>query len=167
MLLPELRAISSVDAALSAGIAALTAIIAEVTAITTRDSGNNHAWFQKQVFCLLYFSPFLQMCALAILVKYKQFASFIILLLSYCFLWRRHNVTSLRGFGYNLRRSATHCVRKQQNNLTMTTQATPPSEALLVVVFFSQLGKIKKGTAKIFFFNWEKISSQYGNYTKK
>jgi hypothetical protein len=49
----------------------------------------------------------------------------------------------------------------------MTTQATPPSEALLVVVFFPQLGKIKKGTAKIFFFNWEKISPQYGNYTKK
>ena len=181
MLLPESRVISSVDAAVAAGITALTAIIAEVTAITTRDSGNNHAWFQKQVFCLLYFSPFLQKCALVILVKYKQFALFVFVLLSYCFLvetsyiWRlitcgfrrRHNVTSLRGFGYNLRRSATHCVLKQQNNLTMTTQATPPSEALLVVVFFPQLGKIKKGTAKIFFFNWEKISSQYGNYTKK
>ena len=43
MLLPKSRMISSVDAALSAGIAALTAIIAEVTAITPRDSGNNHA----------------------------------------------------------------------------------------------------------------------------
>ncbi len=49
----------------------------------------------------------------------------------------------------------------------MTTQATPPSEVLLVVVFFPQLGKIKKGTAKIFFSSWEKISPQYGNYTKK
>ena len=43
MLLPKSRVISSVDAAVAAGIAALTAIIAEVTAITTRDSGNNHA----------------------------------------------------------------------------------------------------------------------------
>ena len=43
MLLPESRAISSVDAAVAAGIAALTAIIAEVTAITPRDSGDNHA----------------------------------------------------------------------------------------------------------------------------
>ena len=90
-----------------------------------------------------------------------------VLLLSHCFLRRRHNVTSLRGFGYNPRRSATHCVRKQQNNLTMTTQPIPPSEVLPVVVFFSQLGKIKKGTAKIFFSNWEKISPQYGIYTKK
>ena len=49
----------------------------------------------------------------------------------------------------------------------MTTQATPPSEVLLVVVLFSQLGKIKKGTAKIFFSSWENISPQYGNYTKK
>ena len=167
MLLPKSRVISSVDAAVAAVIAALTAIIAEVTAITTRDSGNNHAWFQKQGFCLLYFSPFLQKCALAISPKHKHFALFVSILLSYCFLRRRHNVTSLRGGGYSLRRSATHCVRKQQNNLTMTTQATPPSEVLLVVVFFPQLGKIKKGTAKIFFSNWEKISPQYGNYTKK
>ena len=144
MLLPESRVISSVDAAVAAVIAALTAIIAEVTATTTRDSGNNHAWFQKQVFCLLYFSSFLQKCALAILSKHKHFALFVSILLSYCFLRRRHNVTSLRGFGYNLRRSATHCVRKQQNNLTMTTQATPPSEVLLVVVFFSPVGKNKK-----------------------
>ena len=43
MLLPESRVISSVDAAVAAGIAALTAIIAEVAAITPRDSGNNHA----------------------------------------------------------------------------------------------------------------------------
>ena len=43
MLLPESRVISSVDAAVAAGIAALTAIIAEVTAITPRDSSDNHA----------------------------------------------------------------------------------------------------------------------------
>ena len=43
MLLPESRAISSVDAAVAAVITALTAIIAEVTAITPRDSGDNHA----------------------------------------------------------------------------------------------------------------------------
>ena len=145
-----------------------------IPAIITRD-------FRSKFFAYFILAHFLQKCALAIMVKCKQFALFVSVLLSYCFLvetsyiWRlitcglrrRHNVTSLRGFGYNLRRSATHCVRKQQNNLIMTTQATPPSEALLVVVFFPQLGKIKKGTAKIFFSNWEKISSQYGNYTKK
>ena len=54
-----------------------------------------------------------------------------------------------------------------RNNHTTIINALPLSEHLLEGVLFSQLGKKIKGTAKIFFPSWEKISPQYGIYAKK
>ena len=54
-----------------------------------------------------------------------------------------------------------------RNNHTTIITALPLSEHLLEGVLFSQLGKKIKGTAKIFFPSWKKISPQYDIYAKK